>query len=139
MKSTFEKLGGTYKQVGDYLLPDVEAPESPNVGIWGLRRHKYLREHKKVLYTGMLLTGKMNAHLEEIDQSANEMFDSIVEQLKLRDGITEGLKAQHQMEWVQRMNNVKNQATEIVNGELIFGLEKRSGIEAHNASSMPDL
>ena len=121
MQSTFENLGGTYKHAGDYLLPDVEVPESPNVGIWGQRRHKYLRDHKRVLYTGMLLDGSLDAHLEEIDQSANEMFDSIVEQLKLRDGITEDLKAQHQMEWVQRMNNVKNQATEIVNGELIFG------------------
>ena len=128
-----------YIPYGDYYVPNVKAPESPNVGIWGQRRHKYLREHKKVLYTGMLLTGRLNAHLEEIDKSANEMFDSIVEQLKLRDGITEGLKAQHQMEWVQRTNNVKNQATEIVNGEMIFGLEKRSGIEEQNASSMPDL
>lgn len=121
MKSTFEKLGGTYKQVGDYLLPDVEAPESPNVGIWGQRRHKYLREHQKVLYTGMLLTGKLNNHLEEIDRSAKELFDAVVEQLKQRGNITEDLKAQNQMEWVREMNNVKNQATEIVYCELIFG------------------
>ena len=120
MKSTFEKLGGTYKQVGDYLLPDVEAPESPNVGIWGQRRHKYLREHKKVLYTGMLLTGKLNVHLEEIDQSANVMFDMLVVQLKMRDGITEELKANDQLEWVRRMNSVRNRAAEVVNKELIY-------------------
>ena len=120
MKSTYEKLGGTYKQVGDYLLPNVEAPESPKVGIWGQRRHKYLREHKKVLYTGMLLTGKMKVHLEEIDQSANVMFDMLVVQLKMRDGITEELKANDQLEWVRRMNSVRNRAAEVVNKELIY-------------------
>ena len=120
MKSTFERLGGTYKQVGDYLLPDMEAPESPKVGIWGQRRHKYLREHQKVLYTGMLLTGKLNAHLEEIDQSANVMFDMLVVQLKMRDGITEELKANDQLEWVRRMNSVRNRAAEVVNKELIY-------------------
>lgn len=120
MKSTFEKLGGTYKQVGNYLLPDVEAPESPNVGIWGQRRHKHLREHQRVLYTGMLLTGKLNTHLEEIDQSATEMFDRLVDQMKRRDGITEELKATDQMEWVQRMNVISHEAAEIVAKELIY-------------------
>ena len=119
MKSTFEKLGGTYKQVGDYLLPDVEAPESPHVGIWGKRRHKYLREHQKVLYTGMLLTDKLNAHLEEIDRSASEMFDLLVVQLKTRDGITEELKAKDQMEWVRRMNTIHKEAENVVLEELI--------------------
>lgn len=119
MESTFEKLGGTYKQVGDYLLPDVEVPESPNVGIWGQRRHKYLREHQKVLYTGMLLTDKLNAHLEEIDQSANEMFDLLVTQLKMRDNITEELKATDQLEWVQKMNMIQHEAMEIITRELI--------------------
>ncbi len=120
MESTFEKLGGTYRQVGDYLLPDVETPESPNVGIWGQRRHRYLREQQKVLYTGMLLTGKLNAHLEEIDQSATEMFDRLVDQMKRRDGITEELKASDQMEWVQRMNVISHEAAEIVAKELIY-------------------
>ncbi len=120
MKSTFEKLGGTYKQVGDYLLPDVEVPESPDVGIWGQRRHKYLREHQKVIYTGMLLTENLNAHLEEIDQSANEMFDLLVVQLKIRDGITEELKAADQMEWVRRMNTIRKEAESIVLRELLY-------------------
>ena len=88
MQTTFEELDGTYRHEGDYLLPDIEAPDSPKVGIWGKKRHKYLREHKKVLYTGMLLTGSLNAHLEEIDQSANEMYDLLVAQLRTRDGIT---------------------------------------------------
>lgn len=120
MKSTFEKLGGTYKQVGDYLLPDVEAPESPNVGIWGQRRHKYLREYQKVLYTGMLLTSNLNVHLEEIDRSASEMFDLLVVQLKTRDGITEKLKAKNQMEWVRRMNTIRKEAENAVLEELIY-------------------
>ena len=120
MQSTFEKLGGTYKQVGDYLLPDVEVPESPNVGVWGIRRHKYLRDHKRVLYAGMLLDGRLNAHLEEIDQSATEMFERLVEQMKLRDGITEDLKATDQMEWVRRMNAIHHEAAEIVAKELIY-------------------
>lgn len=120
MESTFEKLGGTYRQVGDYLLPDVEVPESSNVGIWGMRRHKYLRDHKRVLYTGLLLDGRLNAHLEEIDQSATEMFDRLVEQMKLRDGITEDLKVTNQMEWVRRMNAIHHEAVEIVAKELIY-------------------
>ena len=109
-----------YIPYGDYFIPNVKAPESPNVGIWGQRRHKYLREHQKVLYTGMLLTGKLNTHLEEIDQSANEMFDMLVVQLKMRDGITEELKANDQLEWVRRMNSVRNRAAEVVNKELIY-------------------
>ena len=120
MQSTFGKLGGTYRQVGDYLLPDVETPESPNVGIWGQRRHMYLREQQKVLYTGMLLTGKLNAHLEEIDQSASEMFDLLVAQLKTRDGITEVLKSADQMEWVRRMNTIQKEAETFVMEELIY-------------------
>ena len=120
MKSTFEKLGGTYKQVGDYLLPDAEVPESPNVGIWGQRRHKYLRDHKRVLYTGLMLDDRLNAHLEEIDQSATEMFDRLVEQMKLRDGITEDLKVTDQMEWVRCMNAIHHEAAEIVAKEMIY-------------------
>ena len=109
-----------YIPYGDYYVPNVKAPESPNVGIWGQRRHKYLREHKKVLYTGMLLTDKLNAHLEEIDRSASEMFDLLVVQMKTRDGITEELKAADQMEWVRRMNTIRKEAESIVLRELIY-------------------
>lgn len=108
-----------YIPYGDYYVPKVKAPDSPNVGIWGQRRHKYLREHKKVLYTGMLLTGKLNAHLEEIDRSASQMFDLLVVQLKTRDGITEELKAKNQMEWVRRMNTIRKEAENVVLEELI--------------------
>ena len=108
-----------YIPYGDYFVPNVKAPEPPCVGIWGQRRHKYLREHQKVSYTGMLLTGKLNAHLEEIDQSANEMFDLLVTQLKMRDNITEELKATDQLEWVQKMNMIQHEAMEIITRELI--------------------
>ena len=120
MKSTFEKLGGTYKQVGDYLLPDVEVPKSPAIGIWGQRRHKYLMGHNHALYTALFLSGKLTAHLEEIDRVATKMYDRLVEQLKQRDGITEELKALNQTEWVRRMNTIRSEAETMVMGELIY-------------------
>ncbi len=120
MQTTFEKLGGTYRQVGDYLLPDIEVPESPQIGIWGRRRLQYLRANKRVLYTTMLMGGTLKDHLEEVDQLANEMYDLLVVQLKVQEGITEELKASNQMEWVQRMNNICNRASEVVYKELIY-------------------
>ena len=120
MKSTFEELGGTYKQVGNYLLPNVEAPESPAIGIWGQRRHKYLMEHNHALYTALFLSCKLTTHLEEIDRLATKMFDRLVEKLKERDGITEESKAQQQMEWVQPMNTIRSEAETVVVGELIY-------------------
>ena len=119
MKSTYERMGGSYHQEGDYLLPDLEAPESPQIGIWGERRHRYLQTNKRVLYTVMLLCDTLNAHLAEVDKSASEMFDWLVEQLKCRDCITEALKAADQMEWVQRMNVIRHETTESVEKELI--------------------
>ena len=116
MQSTFEKLGGTYKQVGDYLLPNVEVPESPAIGIWGQRRHKYLLDHNYSLYTALFLSGKLIAHLEEIDRAATKMYDRLVEQMKQRDGITEELKAQNQMEWVRQMNAIRSEAETLVMG-----------------------
>ena len=120
MKSDFEKLGGTYRQEGDYLLPNVEVPESPAIGIWGQRRHKYLIEHNHALYTALFLSGKLTAHLEEIDRVATKMYDRLVEQLKERDGITEELKSVNQMEWVQRTNAIRSEAETVVMGELIY-------------------
>ena len=119
MKSTFEILGGTYRQEGDYLLPNVEAPESPQIGIWGERRRRYLQEHEKATYTAMLLSETLNAHLEEADRSASEMFDRLVAQIAEQEGITEQLKAANQMEWVQRTNNIRNRVIEIVSATLI--------------------
>ena len=120
MQSTFEKLGGTYKQVGDYLLPDVEVPENPEVGFWGQRRHKYLMEHNHALYTALFLSGKLTTHLEEIDRVATKMYDRLVKQLKQRDGITEELKALNQTEWVRCMNTIRSEAETVVMGELIY-------------------
>ena len=120
MKSTFEELGGTYKQVGDYLLPDIEAPEMPEVGFWGMQRRKYLLEHQLALYTALFLGGKLADHLREIDRSATQMFDQLVDQLKTRNGVTEQLKATDQMKWVRRMNAVRHEAAEIVAKEVIY-------------------
>ena len=120
MQSTFEKLGGTYKQVGDYLLPDVDVPENSEVGFWGMQRRKYLLEQNQALYTALFLSGKMAAHLEEIDLAATKMYDRLAEQLKMRDGITEELKAQHQLEWVRHMNAIRSEVETVVIGELIY-------------------
>ena len=120
MKSTFERIGGRYHQEGDYLLPDLKAPESPQIGIWGGRRRRYLQTNKRALYTVMLLCDTLNEHLAEVDKSAPEMFDWLVEQLKCRDCITEALKAADQLEWVQRMNAIRHEAAEAVLRELIY-------------------
>ena len=96
-----EKL--TYHREGDYLIPDLLPPEAPNIGVWGIRRRDYLRKHHDGIYTGMLLSGKLNAHLEEIDRSANDMFDLLVKQYAAREGVTEQLKSKDQMEWVRRI------------------------------------
>ena len=120
MKSDFEKLGGTYRKEGDYLLPNVNTPESPAIGIWGQRRHKYLMEHKHALYTALFLSGKLTTHLEEIDQEASKMYGRLVEQLKERDGITEELKVLNQMDWVRQMNVIRSEAETVVMGELIY-------------------
>jgi hypothetical protein len=120
MKSTFEELSGTYRQVGDYLLPDVEVPENPEVGFWGIQRRKYLLEYRPALYTALFLGGKLADHLQEIDRFAIQMFDQLIDQLKIRNGVTERLKATDQMEWVRRMNAVRHEAAEIVAKELIY-------------------
>ena len=119
MKSIFEELGGTYKQVGDYLLPDVEVPENPEVGFWGLQRRKYLLDHQPALYTALFLGGKLADHLQEIDRSATQMYYQLLDQLKARNGVTEQLKATDQMKWLRRMNAVRHEAAEIVRKELI--------------------
>ena len=120
MQTIFEKLGGTYRQDGDYLLPNIEAPESPQIGFWGQRRWQYLRISKKVLYTTMLMSGTLKDYLEEVDQSAEEMFNQLTVQMKAQEGVTEGLKVSNQLDWVRRMNNIRNRASEIVCKELIY-------------------
>lgn len=110
----------TYHRKGEYLLPDLIPPEAPEIGIWGMRRKRYLQQYHDGIYTGLLLSGKHNAHLEEIDHAAEDMFLQLVNQMAAREGVTEQLKAQDQMLWVQRMNSVRIRATEIVNQELIY-------------------
>ena len=112
-------LNLSYHQEGDYLLPDLLPPESPYIGVWGLRRRSYLQKHHDGLYTDLLLSGKLNAHLEEIDRTANEMFDLLMKQYAAREGVTEELKARNQLEWVQRMNSIRERVEEIINTELI--------------------
>ena len=112
----------TYTQQGDFLLPDLKLPEQPKVeiGIFGKRHLRYLERNRKILYTNMLTKGKLTAYLADIDEQAENMFDQLVRQLAEREGVTEQLKANNQMLWVRRMNNIRNQAAEIVNNEIIF-------------------
>ena len=119
-KSFFEQIGGTYRQEGDYSLPNLTVPESVSAGIWGQRRRQYLREHRKALYNTLLLSGKLDSHLADINQQAEDMFSQLVNQIANQENITEQLKADRQMEWVRRMNNIRNRATEIVNTMFIF-------------------
>ena len=120
MQTIFEKMGITYRQEGDYLLPNIETPESPQIGFWGQRWLKYMRENKEVLYMTMLMSGALKDHLEEVDKSAEDMFALLVKQLSALEGVTEALKAFNQMEWVQRINNIRSRAEEIVYQELIY-------------------
>ena len=104
MQSTFEKLGGTYRQEGDYLLPNIEAPESPQIGIWGQRRLQYLRTNKNVLYMTMLMSGKLKDDLEKVDKSAEEMLEQLTIQMQAQEGVSEALKENNQLAWVQRID-----------------------------------
>ena len=119
-KSLFEQMGGTYKQVGDYLLPDVELPQEKPIGVWGTRHYHHLRKANRILFSQLVISGKMNNYLADIDKQVEEMFSQLVKQIAERDGITETLKATDQMEWVRQMNSIRNRAAEIVNKELIF-------------------
>ena len=110
----------TYHWEGDYLIPDLIPPESPNIGVWGMRRRDYLMNRHEAVYTGMLLRGTLNAHLEDVDQTANEKFDWLIKQYAKREGITEVLKARDQMEWVRRMNNIRQRVKEVILHDLIF-------------------
>lgn len=110
----------TYHREGDYLLPDLLPPDAPRIGVWGLRRKRYLQKYHDGIYTGLLLSGKLNSHLEEIDRAAGEMFDLLIKQMAEREGVTEELKAKDQMEWVRRMNRIQASVEELVNAELIL-------------------
>jgi len=110
----------TYHQEGDYLLPDLTVPEAPKLGKYRMLRQNYLRKHKNGYYTGLQLSGKLDRHLEEIDQQAKEMVERLVFQMVKTLGVTEELKAENQLEWVRQMNNIRASAEEIVLRELVY-------------------
>ena len=122
MKSLFEQLGGTYTRQGDYCLPDVCLPpeEERPIGIYGQRRRVYLKKHHRVLYFNLLTTGKLNDYLADLNDQAEAMFSRLVKQLSEKEGVTEALKAENQMLWVQRMNNIRSAAMESVANDLIY-------------------
>lgn len=121
-KSLFEQMGGTYTQVGDYLLPDLTLPkeEQKSIGIWGQRHARYLKQYHKVLYMNLMTSGKLNNYLSDIDEQAEDMFSRLVKETAEKQGVTEQLKATDQMAWVGKMNAIRNAAMEIVDKELIF-------------------
>ena len=112
----------TYTQQGDYLLPDLKLPEQPKVeiGIWGKRHLRYLKNHHPIIYTNLLTSCKLTAYLADIDKQAEDMFFRLVNQLAKQEGVTEQLKADNQMLWVRKMNNIYNRAQEILIAELIY-------------------
>ena len=112
----------TYTQQGDYLLPDLKLPEQPtfDIGIWGKRHLRYIKNHHPIRYTNLLTSCRLTAYLADIDEEANRMFDRLVKQLAKQEGVTEQLKADNQILWVARMNNIRNRAEEIVNNEIIY-------------------
>ena len=120
-KTIFEQMGGTYTKVGDYYLPNlIVADDEIEIGVWGQRHLRYIKQHHKVRYTNLLTSGKLNGYLADIDKQAEDMLFRLVKQMAERGGITEQLKADNQMEWVARMNNIRSRATEIVNNDIIY-------------------
>ena len=117
-----EQTGISNTLQGDYYLPDLELPEQEDkpIGLWGQRHLKYIKQHRKILYINLLTSGKLSKHLADIDNRAEDMFSRLVKQMVERDGVTEQLKADNQMEWVARMNNICNRATETVKNDLIY-------------------
>ena len=122
-KTIFEQMGGTYTRVGDYYLPNLKLPEEEkqaNIGVWGMKHQRFLKENNRVLYANLMTSGKLVAYLDYIEQQATAMFLRLVKELAEKENVTEELKATDQMLWVQKMNNIRNRATEIVNAELIY-------------------
>lgn len=122
VKTIFEQMGGTYEQQGDYLIPCLTLPteEEKSIGVWGQRHLRYLKTHRKITYTNLITSGKLNYYLADIDEQAEDMFSRLVKHMTEREGVTEQLKANNQLEWVRLMNNIRNSATEIVTANLIY-------------------
>ena len=122
MKSLFEQMGGTYREENGYLIPNLTLPDEEHVeiGVWGQQHLRYIKQHHKVRYVNLLTSGKLNGYLADIDKQAEDMFFRLVKQMAEREGVTEKLKADNQMVWVGRMNNIRSRATEIVNHDIIY-------------------
>lgn len=122
MKSLFEEMGGTYHEENGYLIPNLTLPaeKETEIGLWGQRHLRHIKQHRKVLYTNLLTSGKLNGYLADLDKQAKDMFFRLVKQMAEREGVTEQLKANNQMEWVAQMNNIRNRVTEIVNNDIIY-------------------
>lgn len=119
----FEQLGGTYTQIGDYLLPDLSLPaekETGNIGVWALRHKRYLKHHHKVLYYNLLTSGKLDSHLADIEEQAQQLFLRLVNELDEKEGVTEQLKATDTMKWVRKMNNIRERVIEVVYLDVVF-------------------
>ena len=119
----FEQTGGTYTQASDYMLPDLlpaEEETEANLGVWEMRHKRYLKQNHKVRYYNLLTSGKLNSYLVDIEQQAQDLFSRLVKDLAEKENVTEKLKAENQILWVRKMNNIRNRATEIVNDQIIF-------------------
>ena len=124
-KTIFEQMGGTYTQVGDYMLPDLlpaDEEKEANIGVWAMRHKRYLKQNHKVRYYNLLTSGKLNSYLVDIEQQAQDLFLWLVKDLAEKENVTEELKANDMMLWVQKMNNIRNRATEIVNADIIYAV-----------------
>ena len=121
-KTIFEQMGGTYTMQGDYCLPNLKLPaeEERPIGVWAQRRRQYLKQHHKILYYNLLTSGKLRFHLADVEKEAQSLFLRLVKEYAEREGVTEQLKAENPMEWVQKMNNIRNRAAETVYADLIF-------------------
>ena len=121
-KSIFEEMGGRYEKQGDYLIPCLTLPTEKEtvIGVWGQRHLRYLKEYRRVTYTNLLTSGRLNAYLADTDRQAQERFETLIEQMKQAQGITEQLKAENALVWVGRMNNIRACAREIVEREIIY-------------------
>ena len=122
-KTIFEQMGGTYEQQGDYLIPCLKLPsekEERYIGVWGRRHLLYIRQHRKVLYSTLLTSGKINTYLADVEEQAQEFFDRLMKKRAKREGITEKLKAENPMLWVGRMNALRDAVTDTVNTEIIY-------------------
>ena len=116
-----EQTGISYTLQGDYYLPDLTLPDQEDepIGLWGQRHSRYIKQHRKILYTNLLTSGKLNGYLVDLDKQAEDMFFRLVKQMAEREGVTEQLKANNQMDWVARMNNIRSRVTEIINNDII--------------------